>query len=218
LPPCIHHLTNLRVLNISSNRFSDLSLDALATLPALAEVYASKNALTGSLFPSTVTVLPSLRTLDVSKNSIASLAWASTTTSLSLPALTYLNISHNRLIALPNLSTWTSLISLLAEENAITTLPPGFTDLQQLHTVILTSNDIKVLDDRIASMKSLETLEVAGNPLREKRFLTMGTEVLKREMSRRLALTEVMNADGKGGTMVLESAIVEHEEGEDEMF
>lgn len=75
-----------------------------------------------------------------------------------------------------------------------------------------------MLDDRIASMKSLETLEVAGNPLREKRFLTMGTEVLKREMSRRLALTEVMNADGKGGTMVLESAIVEHEEGEDEMF
>ena len=46
----------------------------------------------------------------------------------------------------------------------------------------------------------------------------MGTEVLKREMSRRLALTEVMNAEGKGGTMVLESAVVEQEDVDDEMF
>jgi len=76
-----------------------------------------------------------------------------------------------------------------------------------------------MLDDRIAGMRSLETLEVAGNPLREKRFLTMGTEVLKREMSRRLALTEVMDAnDGKGGAMVLEAVVVEQEDGEDEMF
>jgi len=68
-------------------------------------------------------------------------------------------------------------------------------------------------------MRSLETLEVAGNPLREKRFLTMGTEVLKREMSRRLALTEVMDTNNeKGGTMVLESVVVEQEDGEDEMF
>jgi len=68
-------------------------------------------------------------------------------------------------------------------------------------------------------MRSLENLEVAGNPLREKRFLTMGTEVLKREMSRRFALTEVMDAnDEKGGAMELESAVVEQEEGEDEMF
>jgi Leucine-rich repeat (LRR) protein len=213
LPQSIRHLTNLRILNISSNRFSDMSLDSLAYLPHLTEIHASKNALTGSLFPSTVTLLPNLRILDVSKNSIASLTWASTNTSLSLPELMILNVSTNRLIALADLSTWTSLVTLTAEENAITILPAGFISLQRLRTANFEHNDLKVLDDDIAKMKSLEVFSVQGNPLREKRFLSMGAEVLKRELGRRAALGQEMGVD-----MEMKAGAAQEWVGDDEIF
>lgn len=156
--------------------------------------------------------MPSLRILDVSKNSIASLAWASTsgTGNLSLPSLMHLNISNNRIVNLPSITTWTSLTNLLAEENSITAFPDGLISLPRLRNVDFASNDLKSVDEQIANMECLELLNLTGNPLRERRFLTMSTDVLKRELARRIGLAEVMGA--------VQNDVVSGEIQDDEMF
>jgi len=120
----------------------------------------------------------------------------------------HLNISNNRIVNLPSISTWTSLTNLLAEENSITAFPEGLTELPRLRNVDFASNDLKSVDEGIANMDSLELLNLTGNPLRERRFLTMGTVVLKRELARRISLAKEM-----GG-----SSIVGEEIQDDEMF
>lgn len=183
LPASLRDLARLRFFDISDNRFSDLALDSLANIPSLVEIYASKNALTGSLFPSTVASLPNLEVLEVANNSIASLSFSS---SLSLPSLRHLDVSRNRLYAFPDLSSWADLTTLLAEDNGLTDWPAGFTTLHHLKSADFTNNDIRVVDAEIARMAGLESLRLAGNPLREKRWVSMSTEEVKRQLGRRL--------------------------------
>lgn len=185
LPGSIRNLVNLRVINLSGNRFAELPIGSIFSLPSLKEVYVATNALTGAFFPMTVDIVRSLQVLDISNNSLASISFGS---ELHLPAVHYLNISRNRLFALPNVSSWSNLITLLAEENSLTTLPDGLTSLMKLKVADFQRNSLRTVDAEIANMASLDSLLVAANPLREKRLLTMSTTDMKEAMAKKLEL------------------------------
>lgn len=182
LPEGVIDLIRLRVLNITSNEFASLPFDSLERLP-LIEVFAAKNKLSGTLIGPDVGCLSQLQILDVTGNSLSSLATSET---LKLPSLHQLSISSNRLTALPNLASWISLRTLTAEDNNLTSIPEGFVTLSSLKNVDLSGNNIKVLDDRIGRMESLDIFRISGNPLREKKFSGMTTEDLKSTLKARL--------------------------------
>ncbi|KAF8867415.1 L domain-like protein [Acephala macrosclerotiorum] len=200
LPDGLAELVRLRVLNITENGFKSLPFEKLRHLP-LTELYAAKNNLTGTLVYSEVDELTHLQILDVTSNALTSLDNAG---QLRLPALHQLSCSINRLTGLPDMSTWVSLLTLAAEDNNIASIPDGFITLPKLRNVDFSGNNLRVLDDRIGAMASLDIFRISGNPLREKKFSGMTTEDLKRALKSRLAPepeeTEVVDreADGDG--------------------
>ncbi|PLN81214.1 leucine-rich repeat protein [Aspergillus taichungensis] len=181
LPDSIADLTSLRVLNVSNNRLNSLPFDALQNLP-LKEIGASKNKLQGTLIPAAVGRIETLRILDVSGNALLKLAEHET---LELPNLQTLTIGVNRMQCLPNMTSWQALLTLSAEDNNISDFPEGFTALKQIRNVDFTGNSISKLDERIGLMESLVTFRIANNPLRERKFLGMETETLKRDLRNR---------------------------------
>jgi len=185
LPECLRQLTKLRVFNVSGNQLTGLPMDALESLP-ITELDASRNALVGALFPFSVSGMPSLRELNVSNNSLASLAFSE---NLSLPALRMLSITNNRIVSLPDLSGWIELTTLGAGDNKIHELPEGFTALKKLRFADLSSNNLTRLDERIAAMDGLESLLVDANPLKDRKFLSMSTENIKRDLRVRMEPT-----------------------------
>ncbi|KFY45612.1 hypothetical protein V494_00866 [Pseudogymnoascus sp. VKM F-4513 (FW-928)] len=181
LPAGLGDLARLRILNLSQNTFTSLPFNAFQRLP-LIELTVANNKLCGTLIQSNAAEFPKLRTLDISGNSIKAISSGS----LSLPSLQLLTVSANRLTHLPNVSTWVSLITLSASDNSISALPEGFISLPILKTADLQGNDLRVLDENIALMDSLDTLLVSGNPLREKKFSGMNTADLKKVLKERL--------------------------------
>jgi Leucine-rich repeat (LRR) protein len=180
IPGEIGSLPQLRILNVSDNHLRTIPQDIFAS-KSLLELQASKNRLEGSLFRGMSN--SGLHELHVANNSLTSLADGD---AFTFPAIRTLNLSTNRLISLPDVSSWTSLTSLLVGENKLKSLPKGFASLQQLRTADLTGNDITQLDDKIALMDGLEHLTIAANPLRERKFLSMNTEDIKRDLASRL--------------------------------
>jgi Leucine-rich repeat (LRR) protein len=183
LPGGIENLSKLRILNISENSFESLCFTSLARLP-LTELLARKNKLSGVLIDSTVESLPNLQSLDVSLNQITRLVAPGS--SLSLPSLHQLSISMNRLQELPDVSTWASLLTLTADENSISTFPAGFVALDKLRHVDFSSNDIRVVPPEIGRMDNLTMVRLSGNPLRDKKFISIATEELKDILAARL--------------------------------
>jgi Leucine-rich repeat (LRR) protein len=185
LPGGLAELVRLRVLHLSENAFASLPFETLQQLP-LIELSVAKNKLEGVLIQVQDVELPQLQVLDISGNSLTSLA----SDELRLPALHQLSCAANRLTSLPNMASWQSLLTLAAEDNNISSIPEGFTELAKVRNVDLTGNNIKVLDDRIGHMDSLDIFRISGNPLREKKFSSMSAEDLKRALSARLAPPE----------------------------
>jgi Leucine-rich repeat (LRR) protein len=151
----------------------------------LTQLLASKNKLSGTFFTNDVD-MPRLQMLDVSINSLQSLSSGT----LTLPSIKELSIAFNRVSSLPDMATWTNLVSFFAEDNKISEIPVGFTSLSQLRTADFTGNDFNRLDQKIGTMSALETIKFAANPIRERKFLTMGTADLKRDLLARLGLDE----------------------------
>ncbi|KAI7200649.1 L domain-like protein [Hortaea werneckii] len=190
LPETIRELTSLRVLNVSNNQLTALPMEALQNVP-LTELDASNNALIASLFPlGDVNGHPTLQTLRVANNSLAALTFSA---SLDLPALKTLDIRNNHLTALPDdvSSCMGELLELFAGENKIPELPEGFTGLKKLRRVDLSGNDLRALEPGIARMEGLESLVLHGNPLRERKFLTMNVQEIKRVLRGKLEPAEV---------------------------
>ncbi len=185
LPEGLADLVRLRVLHLSENAFTSLPFETLHRLP-LIELSAAKNRLEGVLIRIQDVELAHLQVLDVSGNSLISLALDE----MRLPNLHQLSCSANRLTSLPNMTSWQSLLTLAAEDNNISSIPEGFTELKKVRNINLTGNNIKVLDDRIGHMESLDIFRISGNPLREKKFSSMTAEDLKRALSARLAPPE----------------------------
>ncbi|KAL4877285.1 hypothetical protein BJY04DRAFT_222231 [Aspergillus karnatakaensis] len=181
IPHTIAKLASLRVLNIGNNQLTSLPFEILSNLP-LKEIIASKNKLKGTLIPASVSKLDALQNLDVVGNALLKLSEHDT---LALPCLQTLAISMNRIQSLPDLSSWQALLTLSAEDNKITELPSGFTELRNIRNVDLTGNDISKLDARIGLMDSLVTFRIANNPLRERKFLKMPVEDIKRDLRSR---------------------------------
>jgi Leucine-rich repeat (LRR) protein len=184
LPDEVHNLRLLSVLNVSSNKLSSIPLNHLGNLT---ELLASKNKLSGSLFPSGVSSMQNLRTLDVMGNSITELSGG---VDLGLPALKLLVITANRVTHLPDVSTWQELLTISAEDNKINAFPAGLVSLKNIRHLDFTGNDLKVLDEHLADMESLQVLSISNNPLREKKFLSMTTDDIKRDLRARLTPKE----------------------------
>ncbi|KAH8726586.1 hypothetical protein GQ44DRAFT_613433 [Phaeosphaeriaceae sp. PMI808] len=195
LPNEVRQLTCLRMMNVSSNQLSSLPMGLFET--NLIELVANKNSFKGAFF--TIGSIPHLQELNISNNSLTKLCDDET---IELPALKSINISTNRLTSLPSVETWVNLQSLAIAENKLTAFPEGFTSLAHLRTADFTANDISQIDERIAFM-SLEHLTLAANPLRERKFLTMSFEDMKRNLSSRLTVAADSAADnsvvGKDG-------------------
>ncbi|KAH6616403.1 hypothetical protein C7974DRAFT_318782 [Boeremia exigua] len=180
LPAEIRELTQLRTLNVANNRIQTVPME-LFTSPSLIEFNATNNRLEGSFF--TVSSAPHLQELRLSGNALTSLSESG---SLSMPALKHLDISVNRLSSLPDVSSWSHLGTLLLGENKVAAFPDGFFTLKQLRIADFTANDISKVDEHIALMDGLENLTLAANPIRERKFLTMSTDEMKRDLHARL--------------------------------
>jgi Leucine-rich repeat (LRR) protein len=196
LPDGLADLVRLRVLNIAENSFTSLPFEKLRGLP-LTELLAAKNKLNGTLIPADVDELPHLQILNVTSNSLTSL---SVSGNLRLPVLHQLSCSCNRLTGLPDMSSWVSLLTLAAEDNNIEVIPEGFVTLPRVKNVDFNGNNLRVLDDRIGGMASLDILRVGGNPLRDKKFAGMATEDIKRALKARMAPAEEDDKENDGAS------------------
>jgi Leucine-rich repeat (LRR) protein len=196
LPNEVRHLTSLRILNVSNNQLISIPMGLFDT--GLVELVANKNRIEGAFF--SIQSARNLQDLNISNNSLKTLCEGAT---LELPALKSLNMSTNRVVSLPSIENWTNLQTLILAENKLTAFPEGFTSLPQLRTADFTANDISQIDEKIALM-SLDHLTLAANPLRERKFLTMSFEDMKRNLSSRLAITDATAPDEDG-----EDALVE---------
>ncbi|KAL4994787.1 hypothetical protein BDV10DRAFT_143866 [Aspergillus recurvatus] len=192
LPETVAGLKHLRILNVGQNQLTELPFEILCTLP-LREIIAPKNKLQGALIPAAVDRLDSLQELDVVGNALTSLG-----EKLTLPALQTLAISMNRIKRLPDVSSWQALLTLSAEDNSISEFPPGFTELKNVRNVDLTGNNISRLDERIGLMDNLFTFRIANNPLRERKFLNMTVEDIKRDLRSRCELEPQETDDEEG--------------------
>ena len=195
LPSNLDGLSNLRVLQIAGNRLTALPLESLAHLP-LVELDAARNKLSGSLFPSSIDMMHQLKSLNVASNALTSLTSSGV---IHFPALQYLNLNENRLAELPDMSEWTNLLNLAAGGNKLSSFPGGITSLQKLKSADFSMNNIKKMDERFGLMESLTALRVANNPLRERKFLTMETEEMKRELLSRVLPTVPAYANTEDG-------------------
>lgn len=182
VPESIRSMAGLRVLNVSGNQLTGLPMDALETLP-ITDLDVSGNALVGALFPFGVTGLKHIQELNVSNNSLASLAFSE---SVSLPNIRILKISNNRMVSLPDMSGWTELVTVAAGGNKLSMLPQGFVSLKKVRHADFSSNDLTRIDERVSHMNSLESLLVSANPLIDRKHLTMSADAIKRDLRNRV--------------------------------
>ena len=180
LPETLSELSALKVLSLGRNQLTSLPFEILSGLP-LKEITAQENKLDGVLMPESVHELATLQSLDITSNALKELSSGS----VQLPNLHTLAMSANRIQSLPDMSSWTALLTISAQDNALKELPPGFLELKNVRNVDFTGNDISRLDERVGLMESLVTFRIANNPLRERKFLTMATEDLQRDLHSR---------------------------------
>jgi Leucine-rich repeat (LRR) protein len=175
-----HGLKSLRKLDVSSNHLETLPWTHLARC-ALMELSAASNAISGEAFTGVTSGLDKIQSIDLSNNKLESLASVVT----EFGALQTLCLSGNQLTGLPSLSALQHLVTLQLAENRLTELPT-ITSLLALKTVDVSQNNINVLDHDIAGMEDLAYLGLAGNPLRDRKYLTMPTHEVKVNLARRL--------------------------------
>lgn len=183
LPQNFEKMSRLRILNLSENSIESLPFGDLAKLP-LTELLVRKNKLTGTLIEDSVEELRQLQTLDASVNQLARLAPLDV--AIRLPALHALSLSMNRLDTLPDMTMWTSLLTLMVDENRISDIPDGFTTLDKLRHADFSGNDIRVVPPEISKMDNLAMMRLGGNPLRDKKFVSIPTDELKEILAGRL--------------------------------
>lgn len=198
IPEGIHALVSLRSLTLAGNQLRAVPFHTLASLP-LTELNLNRNRISGRLLPLGFEGFALLKSLDVSANALTSIC---DDHDVSMPELQTLKVGENRFTTLPDISTWTSLATLSANNNNLSSIPEGMITLPRLRNVDFTGNNFKKLDDQIGMMEGLTSFSIASNPLRERRFLTMDTDNMKRELRNRLLPAESESVlDDAGGVV-----------------
>ena len=182
LPPNSDENAKLRVLNVAGNKILSLPFELLVSLP-LVEVNAARNRLAGALFAACIPGLLHLKILDVANNTLTAIVERG---DIGFPSLQSLDLTENRLIQMPEMLKWTELLTLMVAGNRLTSVPESIFPLKKLKNVDLSRNDIKKLDERLGLMDTLTMIRIANNPLRERKFLTMDTDSIKRELRSRI--------------------------------
>lgn len=182
LPDHLSTLGALRTIVIAGNRLVSLPFETFASM-SLYELDASRNRLSGSLISKIDGHFTSLKSLDVSNNALTSITEGGP---LAMPSLQYLSIAENRVEFLPSLESCTVLNTLSAVGNKMASIPQSLMFLESLQNADFSRNDIRKIDEQLGLMENLTVFNVANNPLRERRFLTMNTDDLKRELRNRL--------------------------------
>lgn len=204
LPAEMGQLARLRILDVGENELEEIPFHELVKVP-LTELSVKKNRLRGRLIDDdSIESLPLLQSLDASSNQLTHLVAPGSR--LTLPAAHAVWLSTNRLLELPGVRAWSKLVTLAADENNISRLPDGFTELPMLRQADLGSNEIRTLPLEIGRMEKLAALELRGNPLRERRLTLITTEELKRILTARLEqghwhqqpVGEAGSEDGRG--------------------
>ncbi|KIV86829.1 hypothetical protein PV11_02414 [Exophiala sideris] len=173
-------MKSLKNLNVAGNKLASFPWDILATLP-LAELNLSGNQLSGILFPGKPS-LTELRVLDASYNNLTGVS----ENDLEFPCLRSLILKGNHIARLPGLSCCSELQALAVSENQLEEFPADFTQLESLKIADFGHNNIKSIITEIAGMKNLAFLNLVGNPLAQKKYLSMSTSDLKRDLEKKL--------------------------------
>ena len=173
-------LSPIARLDVSSNLLTELPWEILSSFD-LVQLNASANQLSIIALNPAVGGFTSLKELDLSRNTIEAIE-----PELTLSELQIFKINGNKLDSLPLLSTFRSLITIQASENNLSELPQGLPSLNELKSADFGHNNIKIVDPRIARMETLTSLQLAGNPLQDRKYLTMDTEELKNDLLKRM--------------------------------
>lgn len=171
---------NLQKLNISNNKVEVLPWLTLAH-GMLVELSASCNDLSGIAFEGVDGGFEALRELDLSRNSLVAFAACIG----GFKSLQVLKVNGNHLRSLPDISECQELVNLQLSENKLSEMP-SIWDLTLLRNADFSQNNIRSLDPQIANMEALSSLELSGNPLRDRRYLSMSTADLKLDLEKRL--------------------------------
>lgn len=186
LPADMANMRHLQKLLLSGNRFSSLSLHLLPA-ESLLELDLSKNMLGGTFdAENDLSAFQKLKSLNISFNSLKGLC----TDAFDLSSLQTLAVHNNRITELPERLACSQLTTLTASENALASIPSSFYALRSLRNADLSGNSIKTIESDIANMGNLSALNLAGNPLREKKYLTMNVDDIKTDLTRRAAPIE----------------------------
>jgi internalin A len=175
LPTEISELTNLEILDLTSNKISHFPIE-ITSLTNLLSLKLGINQI--KEIPEEISRLTNLQSLDLSHNQIAS-TWFTNILSSSLllnptkripevitrlTSLQSLNLSGNGLSHIPDsISLLTSLQSLNLEGNQIKEIPTTISQLTSLKSINLGRNELKNLPEVIVQLTNLHSLELSSN-------------------------------------------------------
>ncbi|KAG7098211.1 hypothetical protein E1B28_000179 [Marasmius oreades] len=156
-------LISLRRLDCRRNAISDLSV--IQMLPKLEKLSADWNA----LHKLTLSVSPSVTTIDATYNEVTHLELAPGPVGRTPYSLTSLDISHARLSCLDDdvIEQLFSLKTLKLDSNQFKSLPEALGSLTQLETLSIADNHLAQLPESIGKLGRLTSLDVHNNNLRE---------------------------------------------------
>jgi len=159
LPKEIGQLTNLQLLDLSSNQFSALPKE-IGQLTNLRSLDLSSNQL--SALPKEIGQLTNLRSLDLNSNKLLYLS-----NEISrLDNLQSLNLHSNKLSHLPKeISQLSNLKSLGLTINKLSTLPKEINQLTNLQYLRLRNNELSTIPNEIGQLVNLQSLELDNNEL-----------------------------------------------------
>ncbi|XP_070541531.1 p53-induced death domain-containing protein 1-like [Ptychodera flava] len=184
--PSLRRQTELRKLNLSLNKLSDIR--QIKSLTNLEELKLSNNQF--SCFPEVVCDLQKLQHLDIEGNTINKLpesfgqlrklrklclGWNAFTEfplqlcQSELWQITEIHISHNKIQVLTQqISVLTQLEMLDVSYNYIVHLPDGICNLQKLKALIVSHNELVRLPDQLTPcLTDLRVLDLRNNPLED---------------------------------------------------
>eukprot|EP00760_Papus_ankaliazontas_P007714 PhM_4_TR1347/c0_g1_i2/m.52696 len=148
----------LKVLDLTSNRFSSLPLSVLKTLKGLQELHLDDNEF--SEIPSGFGELSALSTLSMSSNRLTSFP-----AKLRLPKLSTLNVSDNQIHTLAGVEQFSQLTCLDVSGNQLTSLK-GLEKLSRLQELIADGNAICCLDG-IERLTEIRHFSAPHNKIRQ---------------------------------------------------